>query len=574
MVETNYIWDLQKTDDKVVDLLSKELKISKVLAKLLVIRGVFDFKSAQKFFRPNWGFFHDGFQMKDMLKSVERLFKSIENEENILIYGDYDVDGTCSVAMMSLFLKSLNANVLTYQPDREEEGYGISLKSLDWMINNNIDLVVSLDCGIKDLKSAKAIKEANIDLVICDHHNPGAELPVAYSILNPKQQKCNYPFKELCGCGVGLKLIQSYVNKYNIDVDLSPLIQLAAIATTADIVPLIDENRVITYLGINEMNNSPISAVEKLFQIAQKKGKVSTSDIVFKIAPRINAAGRLSNAKKATELLMSTKEDIENLINEIETINKERRQMDEMITIEALEQLSNQSSGRVTNIVYSPNWHKGVVGIVASRIIESFYKPTIVFTGEGDTITGSARSVKDFDIYQVLEKLKHYFIRFGGHKYAAGLTIKKSDLIAFSNDFENEVQKTILPNMLIPKIKIDSELSIDDLIVESSAHIFPKVYRIINQMEPFGPSNPKPIFLFKNILLNESPKIVGQKHMRFKFSSNKYNFLIDGIWFNSSHNYNHLKNIKSIDLVAALNENHFNGVSKLQLIIKDVKFKN
>ena len=303
---SNKNWIFKKYNEQDVIFYKENYSLDELTSKLLSIRKIKK-EDVQAFLSPSIkNLLPNPEIINDMQKSAKRTMQAISQKHKIGIFGDYDVDGTCSVAMMSLFLKSLNANVLTYQPDREEEGYGISLKSLDWMINNNIDLVVSLDCGIKDLKSAKAIKEANIDLVICDHHNPGAELPYAYSILNPKQQKCNYPFKELCGCGVGLKLIQSYVNKYNIDVDLSPLIQLAAIATTADIVPLIDENRVITYLGINEMNNSPISAVEKLFQIAQKKGKVNTSDLVFKIAPRINAAGRLSSAIKAAKFLTSS----------------------------------------------------------------------------------------------------------------------------------------------------------------------------------------------------------------------------------------------------------------------------
>ncbi len=570
MEQENFTWEVQKTDEHIVELLKNKLDISKAIARTLSLRGVKDFNSAQDFFRPKWNSFHDGFLMKDMSRSVERIHNAINEKHNILVYGDYDVDGTCSVAMLSIFLKQFSSNVNLYQPDRENEGYGISLQSVDMMIANKIDLVIALDCGIKDIKSAKAINDAGIDLIICDHHNPGKIIPQAYSILNPKQRECTYPFKELCGCGVGFKLIQSYSKKYNIATDYSYLTQLAAIATTADVVPLVDENRLITYFGLEQINQNPIPSIEKIFQLSNTS-EFSSSDLIFKVAPRINAAGRLSSAKKATDFLISNNEELEILSKEIELINKERKKIDELITEEALSQLSNQPSDRFTNLVFSSDWHKGVVGIVASRIIENFYKPTIVLTGKGDIITGSARSVKDFDIYNELDKLKHYFIRFGGHKYAAGMSIKKTDLVAFFNDFENAVKKSIQPHMLIPKIKIDSELSINELAKDLKTNNFPKIYRIIKQMGPFGAGNPTPVFLFKDLKLFSNPKIVGDKHIKLKFYSDKLNSTIDGIWFNSFNGFNKIRAKKSLNVVASLNENHFNGNISLQLIIKDAK---
>tara|TARA_B100001093_G_scaffold169774_1_gene162502 strand:- start:5332 stop:7044 length:1713 start_codon:yes stop_codon:yes gene_type:complete len=570
MEQENYIWEIQKTDEHIVKLLKDKLDISNALAQILSLRGVKDFNSAQDFFRPKWNSFHDGFLMKDMSKSVERIHSSINEKQNILVYGDYDVDGTCSVAMISIFLKQYNSNVSLYQPDRENEGYGISIQSVDKMIAAKIDLVIALDCGIKDIKSAKAINDAGIDLIICDHHNPGNIIPQAYSILNPKQKDCKYPFKELCGCGVGFKLIQSYSKKYNLETDYSYLIQLAAIATTADVVPLVDENRLITYFGLEQINQNPIASIEKIFQLSNTT-EFSSSDLIFKVAPRINAAGRLSSAKKATDFLISNNEELETLSAEIELINKERREIDEVITQEALSQLSTQPSERFTNLVYSADWHKGVVGIVASRIIENHYKPTIVLTGKGDVITGSARSVKDFNIYNELEKLKHYFIRFGGHKYAAGMSIKKTDLVAFFNDFENAVKKSIQPHMLVPKIKIDSELSINELAKDSKTNNFPKIYRIIKQIGPFGAGNPTPVFLFNDLKLFSTPKIVGEKHIKLKFCNDKLNSTIDGIWFNSFRNFEKIRNRKHLNVVASLSENYFNGITSLQLMLKDAK---
>ena len=457
MQTRKYKWKKKEVDQSISLRLAKELNVSKVVSEILVARGIYNFDSAQNYFRPNDTQFQDGFLMKGMDLSVERLNKAISNNQTILIYGDYDVDGTCSVAMMVRFLKHLKAKVLYYQPHRETEGYGISLKSVEWSKENKIDLVIALDCGIKDFLAAEAYKNNNIDLIICDHHNPTEIIPNAFSILNPKQNNCAYPFKELCGCAVGLKLIQSYVHKFDLKLDFSPYFQLAAVASAADVVPLINENRLITYLGLTEINKNPIAPFSLLFSKFNKLNEINLGDLIFKIAPRINAAGRLDTALLAAKYLISDSQESNQGLNKIETINEERRKLDELITQQALKDLEVQPKDRYTNLVFSDSWHKGVVGIVASRIIETYYKPTIVLCGQGDIITGSARSVKGFDLYSVLENLKHYFVRFGGHKYAAGLSLKKENLASFKEDFENEVGKHIQEQNLIPENNIEKK---------------------------------------------------------------------------------------------------------------------
>ena len=571
METRKYQWKNKEVDQNISFKLAKELKVSKVISKILVSRGIYDYDSAQNYFRPNEKQFQDGFLMKGMNLSVERLNKAINDKQTILIYGDYDVDGTCSVAMMVRFLKYLKANVLYYQPHRETEGYGISLKSVEWSVENKIDLVIALDCGIKDFLAADAYTNENIDLIICDHHNPAKTLPNAFSILNPKQSDCTYPFKELCGCTVGLKLIQSYVNKFDLKLDYSPYYQLAAVASAADVVPLIKENRLITYLGLLEINKNPIEPFSLLFSKLNKVDNINLGDLIFKIAPRINAAGRLDTALLAAKYLIADSKEAVQRLDKIESINEERRKLDELMTQQALQDLENEPENRCTNLVFSSSWHKGVVGIVASRITETYYKPTIVLCGQGDIITGSARSVKGFDIYRVLENLKHYFVRFGGHKYAAGLSLKKENLEPFKADFENEVGKYIKKQDLIPEITIDSELCLHNLFEGVINQSTPKIYRILKQMEPFGIGNPKPVFLFKDLHFINTPRVVGEKHLKFNFCDSKKQNKIDGIWFNSISFLKILKEQEAIDVAGTIDENFFRGSKTMQIIIKDIR---
>ena len=564
-------WLLKKVDETSSKKLALELKISIELSKILVSRGITNFDLAENYFRPKKQHFYNAFLMKGMEISVHRLKSAVEQNQNILIYGDYDVDGTCSVALMVRFLKKINASVKYYQPHRETEGYGLSLKSVEWSVKNKIDLVIALDCGIKDLLAAEENKKNNVDLIICDHHKPGEELPEAFTILNPKQEDCNYPFKELCGCGIGLKLIQAYVEEFNLQFNFNSLYQLAAVATAADVVPLKNENRLITYLGLKEINISPINPLKILFSNLKKEGSINIGDLIFKVAPRINAAGRLDTAILAADFLISDSKEAIKSFKEIEINNVDRKSLDEQTTLEAMEYLNIQPIERYTNFVYSKKWHKGVVGIVASRIIEKYYKPTIVLTGHGDVITGSARSVKDFDIYSVLDSLKHYFIRFGGHKYAAGLSLKKENLELFKKAFEDEVKKHIKKENLVPKILIDHELSLKTLFRDVNVQNIPKIFRIIQQMEPFGVGNPKPIFIFKNLINDSNPKIVGENHIKFQFSDVQKENTINGIWFNSISSYDLINNKNQMDVVGSIDENIFRNQRSLQILIKDIR---
>ena len=567
----NNIWEYKKVVQQSVVELKSQLKISEELAQVLVNRGILTYSHAEQFFRPSEKDFLNPFSMSGMSQAVERINQAILNEENILIYGDYDVDGTCSVAMMKHFLSTFSPHIYTYQPHREKEGYGLSMTAVEWSEKEQISLVITLDCGIKDIKAAEKLKQKNIDLIICDHHNPGETLPDAFVILNPKQMDCKYSFKELCGCGIGLKLIQGYINQCNVTYDFSFAYQLSAIATTADVVPLIGENRLIVHLGLFSINNNPIPSVKKIWNTYPNLISLNSSDLVFKIAPRINAAGRLAHAKIAVEFLLSEKGDKESVFSDIESLNSNRKSLDEDATNEALFQLSNMPENRSTNVVYSPNWHKGVIGIVASRLIENYYKPTIVFSGDGDLITGSARSVKEFDIYKILDQLKHYFTRFGGHKYAAGLTMKYENLDEFSTDFEKLVSDNISEEIKQKKLSVDVDLTLEKLFQNFNNKGIPKLIRIIKQMEPFGPSNPRPVFCFKKLHFKTPPRIVGQKHIKFLFTDIQQEKHIEGIWFNSAENLEKINELEKADVVGSVVESYYNNQMSLQINIKDVK---
>ena len=553
--------------------LQNSLNIPENIALLLNARGVFDYDQAKQFFRPDFKDFYDPFLMKNMSKAVDRIKEAIEKKQNIVVYGDYDVDGTCSVAMFARFLKHFIKEIHVYQPNRHKEGYGISLQSVEWMVLKKIDLAVALDCGIRDVESAKRIKENNIDLIICDHHIVGEELPDAFSILNPKQSDCDYPFKDLCGCGIGFKLIQAYVKRNNLEFNLDEFIQFAAIATAADVVPLTLENRWILKLGIKALNTSPLMCFKNMFSNAKRQKVIDSYDLVFAIAPRINAAGRLSSASKATEMLMDDKlETLKPKVQYIEGINKERKEIDEQITKEALLKVENEIHDKVTTVVYGEKWHKGVVGIVASRLMESYYRPTVVLCKDGDMITGSARSVKGFDIYEILNDLKFLFERFGGHKYAAGLSMRKQNLNEFTQRFEEEVSKKISKDHLTPNLLIDNTISFEDLKNDKKTSSMPKIFRLINEMAPFGPSNPKPNFEIKDLMDSGNSKIVGEKHLKLQLKQKDNNKIYEGIWFNNAKMIKNVKEAKSFNIVASLSANTYMGKTKLQLNIKDIKF--
>lgn len=550
---------------KKVAYLEKALQIDHTLAKLLIQRGIENYEEAKAFFRPSLENLHDPFLMKDMDKAVSRILEAIENEENILVYGDYDVDGTTAVALVAKFLLHYSQNVATYVPDREQEGYGISFQSVDFAYDNDISLVIALDCGIKAVDKIAYANEKNIDYIICDHHTPGEKLPEAVAILNPKQNDCPYPYKELSGCGIGFKLLQAYQQRQGVEVvSLIPYMDLVATSIAADIVPITGENRILAHLGLQTINENPSTGIKALIHNFENK-PLNIVDVVFGIAPRINAAGRLHHAKYAVELLMEEKiDEAIKMAGNISTINEDRKSLDKQITEEALRQIKNERKpDSYTNVVYHPDWHKGVVGIVASRLIETYYKPTVVFTGDGEILTASARSVKDFNLYNALENCKEHIEQFGGHKYAAGLKIKLENLDAFKNCFEETVQNTIKPENRIPEIQVDARIFLSELSL--------KFYRILQQMAPFGPGNMQPVFEASGLRDNGMGKVVGsdQKHLKLNIIEGSNNKTYNGIAFNLADKIDLLKGVFKI--IFTVDINHWNGTSSIQLKIKDIK---
>ncbi len=560
-------WTIKpKPDLDTVARLSKELAVDSTTSFLLAQRGIETFEEAKNFFRPDLNDLHDPFLMKDMKKAVTRIEEAVEHQENILIYGDYDVDGTTSVALLSSYLLSFYPNVATYIPDRYEEGYGISYKGVDFAEDNNFSLIIALDCGIKAIDKVMYASKKGIDFIICDHHRPGAKIPKAKAVLDPKQEDCEYPFKELCGCGVGFKLIQALASKKGETIeDLVLYLDLVATAIGADIVPIVGENRILAYHGLKVINENPRPGFEAILKQV-KKEKLTITDVVFIIAPRINAAGRMKHGNHAVTLLCETDINLaaEYAIN-IDTYNTDRRDADKRITIEALAQIEeNKEQDRFTSVVYDENWHKGVIGIVASRLIETYYRPTLVFTKSGEMLAASARSVKGFDVYNALEKCSEYIEQFGGHKYAAGLTLKPENYKGFKVQFEKVVEETIDPKMLIPEISIDSQISLSD--------ITPKFYRILSQFAPFGPGNMTPVFMSEDLKDTGYGKQVGEDKTHLRFTATQHGKgKIVGIGFGLGEHIELIKNKKLFKAAYCIDENEWNGTISLQLKLKDIK---
>jgi single-stranded-DNA-specific exonuclease len=559
-------WTLKKDPDQaVVHKLSKELSIDFVLAKLLVQRGISTFYEAKKFFRPSLTELHDPFLMKDMHKAVERIELAVQNGENILIYGDYDVDGTTAVSLVYSFLKNHTPQIATYIPDRYKEGYGISYQAIDFASDNDFSLVIALDCGIKAIEKVAYAKEKEIDFIICDHHKPGGEIPDAVAVLNPKRHDCTYPYKELCGCGVGFKLIQALAAQQNQSIEeLSSYLDLVATAIAADIVPITGENRVLAYYGLKVINSNPRNGIKALIHQVNKK-VLTITDVVFIIAPRINAAGRIKHGNAAVELL--TESDFEAAVEFAKAINEhnsERKELDQQITKEALAQIeAHNEQGRYSTVVYHEDWHKGVIGIVASRLTETYYRPTLVFTKSGDYLAASARSVKGFDVYEALHACEEYIEQFGGHKYAAGLTLKPENYEGFKLKFEEVVKTSIDPELLTPEISIDSELDL--------SNITPKFFRILNLMAPFGPQNMKPIFQTSSVRDNGYGKRVGsdQSHLKLNIIYGADRKTYNAIGFGLGDKMDLVEN--DFDIAYCLDQNEWNGVQSIQLILKDIK---
>ena len=559
-------WTLKTAPNKKkVNQLSNDLSVDPILASLLVQRNIDSFKKAKEFFRPSLEDLHDPFLLKDMDRAVSRIEKAIIDNENILIYGDYDVDGTTSVSLVSSYLKTITNHIATYIPDRYDEGYGISYQGIDFASDNNFSLIIALDCGIKAIEKVSYATQKNVDFIICDHHKPGDEIPKALAVLNPKRIDCTYPYKELCGCGVGFKLVHALASKRGQTIeDIQQYLDLVATAIAADIVPITGENRILTYYGLEVINSNPRNGIKAIIHQINKK-KLTITDVVFIIAPRINAAGRIKHGNYAVELLTEMNyEAALDFAASIEKFNLERKELDKKITYEALQQIeSANEKEKFSTVVYSENWHKGVIGIVASRLIESFYRPTLVFTKSGNKLAASARSVKGFDVYEALNECSEFIEQFGGHKYAAGLTLDPKNYSAFKNKFEEVVKASIDKKLLIPEITIDLELELSE--------ITPKFFRILQQMGPFGPQNMKPVFKTTSVRDNGYGKTVGsdKSHLKLNIIDGADKKTYNAIGFGLG---NKIKSIKGdFDIAYSLDENEWKGNTSIQLILKDLK---
>ena len=557
-------------DEETVSRLSSELGIDPVLSKLLVQRGIGSFQEARAFFRPSLDNLHDPFLMKDMDKAVDRVGAAVKSGEKILVYGDYDVDGTTAVSLVYSFLRKLTRNVDFYVPDRYDEGYGVSYKGIDWAADNGFGLIITLDCGIKANDKVFYAADRGIDMIICDHHLPENDLPAAVAVLDPKRADCGYPFDDLSGCGVGFKLVQAYSQKNGIPFDsLIPLLDLLVVSISSDLVSVVGENRILAHFGLKQLNENPRKGLLAMIHLSGLDPEhITIDDIVFKIGPRINAAGRMESGRMAVELLTAENDEVAARIgSEINRYNNERKNIDREITREALEmvQSGNCLSAKNATIVYNPSWHKGVVGIVASRLVEAFYRPTIVFTRSNGFVTGSARSVHGFDLYDAIESCADLLENFGGHLYAAGLTLKEENLPEFCERIESFIEKNISEDMLTPVIMIDTRLDF--------SQITPKFFRILKQFQPFGPGNNAPVFLTENVYDNGNVRKVGADggHLKLELIQESQPYRsISAIAFNKSEHFDHIKAGNPIDVCYSIVENYYRGIANLQLRIKDL----
>lgn len=559
-------WTLKpKPNQEITEKFANELGINRTLSTLLLQRGIESFEEAKAFFSPSLDHLHDPFLMRDMQKATFRIEQAIEKGEKIMVFGDYDVDGTTAVSLLASYLKTEYPDVCAYIPDRYAEGYGISFQGINFASDNEITLIIALDCGIKSVSHVQYAKEQGIDFIICDHHLPGEVLPQAIAVLDPKRTDCDYPYKELCGCGIGFKLIQALAKNKNQPIEeILPYLDLVATAIAADIVPITGENRVLSYLGLEVINTTPRPGITALIHGKKIKKKITISDVVFTIAPRINAAGRIKHGNEAVALLSEFDfEQAQKFALEIEKYNSERKNLDQQITQEALNQIQEQQeNNRCTTVVFDKNWHKGVIGIVASRLIETYYRPTIVFTQSGDKYVASARSVKNFDLYDALESCSEYLEQFGGHKYAAGMTLKPENYLAFKEAFEEIVQKNITPEMKTPEISIDLEINFEE--------ITPEMASSLKEFEPFGPGNMTPVFLTKKVFDTGYPKIIGtnEAHLKLFLKQNNSEGL-PAIGFGLGEKIEQIKNRNLVDIVYSIEENEWNGNTNIQLAIRD-----
>lgn len=568
-------WALKDAADAdAIGRLSAELGIDPVLAKLLVQRNVATFEDARRFFRPSLEDIHNPFLMKDMDKAVERLRSAVRGREKILIYGDYDVDGTTAVALVYSFLRRLTPFIDFYIPDRYDEGYGLSQKGIDWAADNGFTLIITLDCGIKATKKVEYAASKGIDVIICDHHLPEDGLPRAVAVLDPKREDDHYPFDDLCGCGVGFKLVQAYAQTTGIPFEeLTPLLDLLAVSIASDLVLITDENRVLAHYGLQRLNSGPRKGLQALIALSNlEPGHLSLDDIVFKIGPRINAAGRMETGRLAVELLTETDDHKAMAIGrQINDNNNERKSIDREITKEALEMVRDGKclAHEHATIVYNPTWNKGVVGIVASRLVEAFYKPTFVLTKSNGFVTGSARSVGGFDLYESIESCADLMENFGGHKFAAGLTMREENLPEFTARVEKFIAEHLVDEVVTPVLEIDSKLDF--------SQITPKFFRILKRFQPFGPGNTAPVFLTENVYDSGNSRKVGPagQHLKLELiqESQPYN-RISAIGFNMAEDFDYIRGGNPMDICYSIVENYYRGNSTIQLRLKGIREKD
>jgi len=571
----NKVWKVKEGGNvNVIKQLSVALNVNMTITNLLAQRGITNYSEAKKFFRPQLSQLYDPFLMKDMGKAVDRLNRAIKNKEKVLIYGDYDVDGTTSVAIMYQFLRSRIKDLYYYIPDRYTEGYGISLKSIEFEAENNISLVIVLDCGIKANKKIAIAKSKGIDFIICDHHNPAETIPDAVAILDPKRIDCKYPYKELSGCGVGFKFLQAYVQQNNIpEKELYDLLDLVVVSIASDIVPITDENRVLAYYGLKRLNSNPSTGLKAIIKLCRLEHKnITVSDIVFKIGPRLNASGRIEKGQKSVEILVENDEKKAYELGEvINSYNEIRKNLDRDITKEALDmiKLDPRQEKKNATVLYNRNWHKGVVGIVASRLTEYYYRPTVILTESDGLATGSARSINNFDLYEAINQCSDLLESYGGHMYAAGLTMKLENIPAFSRRFEEIVKKTITKDQKIETIEIDSKIQLSD--------ITPKFFNDLKQFEPFGPLNPNPLFMTENILDKGTSRCVGKKleHLKLDIAepTGNYTFL-PAIAFSQADKFDLIKKGLPFDICFTIGENTFHEKTNIQLYVRDIETRN
>ncbi|MBR5327302.1 MAG: single-stranded-DNA-specific exonuclease RecJ [Paludibacteraceae bacterium] len=587
----NYNWNIRRLtaqEEALQQQLERELNISSAAARMLVVRNIQSAEEARQFIRPSLDKLHNPFLMKDMDKAVERLHQAVTQGEKILIYGDYDVDGTTAVAVMYRFLEGIidngfnsetsnnqypiggtASNIDYYIPDRYTEGYGVSTQGIDYAVAHGCSLIITLDCGIKAVEKVAYAKSKGIDVIVCDHHTPGDELPKAVAVLNMKREDCPYPYKDLSGCGVGFKLAQAYTQQYSLPFDnLVPLLQLLAMSIASDIVPITGENRILAHYGIKQINQAPFTGISAVINVAGIEAKKLTiNELVYKLGPRINACGRMKSGRAAVELLLTDDATFaRQQAEEVNQHNEERRDCDTETTKEALAMLEEDTSfaQRRSTVVYAPHWHKGVVGIVASRLTETYYRPTIVLTaGEDGIISGSARSVGGFDIYAAIDSCLDLLTNFGGHKYAAGLSMHIDNLPAFCERFEHYVATHIREDQLQPTLLVEAELELAD--------ITPAFYNVIRYLEPFGPGNPRPLFATRNLINHRDTRVVGKtgEHLRLDVTDRAY--AITGIAFGRADMAQHIQNGNAVDICYELDENTFNNRTSIQMMAQDIK---